>query len=219
MFASSGCIPILSYQSQQHGIVMVHCSRLAARICGVSIEKQVINLQELLFGARCDRQGGHESVEACSFVTAREANSTITIGGSDAGTGNDGGNPEAGLDGDCDSLNDHLDLSDIRLVDDASEQPDKLHEPDVSVNPDAGPEDLALIAEDLDGSKDQFLERKQLLENMMESLYEQHSKGAISLEDVNAAQTAANETLTNLDDAIARLDGMKARISGMKDLG
>ena len=101
-----------------------------------------------------------------------------------------------------------------------SEQPDELHKhPDVSDNPDAGPEDLALIAEDLDCSKDQFLERKQLLENMMESLYEQHSRGDISLEDVNAAQTVANETLTNLDDAIARLDGMKARIARIKDHG
>ena len=43
------CPPILSYCSQQHGVVMVHCSRLAARICGIRMDKQIINLQELLF--------------------------------------------------------------------------------------------------------------------------------------------------------------------------
>ena len=93
MLASCFCPPILSYCSQQHGVVMVHCSRLAARICGIRLDRQIISLQELLFGDRspevdqqCQHRGGQESVAANSFVTAFDANSTITIEDSEVGT-------------------------------------------------------------------------------------------------------------------------------------
>ena len=79
------------------------------------MDKQIINLQELLFGqdrVRVDHQDGQESVAAYSFVTAHETNSTITIEDNEAGTGNsdeglnalnaypgkvDSGNPDEGL--------------------------------------------------------------------------------------------------------------------------